>query len=96
MVFGFLCKQLGQSLFLKNIHKINLGSNYNKNQRHYLILTQFLKWVLNFKVVLIKLKKLHSCFQGIVNLTNLFWYSIYRNLKGNIMYDVRTGTIKMA
>lgn len=68
-----------------------LGYIGNENQRHCLILTQFLKWVLNFKVVLKKLKKLHSCFQGMVNLANLFWYRIYRNLEGNIMYDVRSG-----
>lgn len=75
---------------------MNLDYDGNKNQRHCLILTQFLKGVLNFKVVLIKLKKLHSCFQSMVNLINLFWYSIYRNLKENIMHDVRTGIIQMS
>lgn len=74
---------------------MKLGYNGNENQRHCLNLTQFLKWVSNFKVVLIKVKKLHSCFQGIVNLTNLFWYSIYRNLKGK-MYIVKTGTTKIS
>lgn len=73
-----------------------LGYNGDRNQRHCLILTQFLKWVLNFKVVLVKFKKLHSCFQGMINLINLFWYRIYRNLEENITYDVRPGIIKMS
>lgn len=70
--------------------------NCNENQRNYLTLTQFLKWVLNFKVSLIKLKKLYSCVQGMVNLTNFFWYSIHRNLKRNIIHGVKAGKIKMA